>query len=141
MQIVDTDAAVDLAIGVVRQAQRDAKRGDGQAADFLAWMQQKNDELSASIDRLDARIDAMNGNGAPKAQAKAQAPAPATLSADEISERVRQLTDMGVGYHTAKLYADPAKLADHERMQRRRELAGRLGVSEKFLPKGIEDEN
>ena len=64
---------------------------------------------------------------------------PPALSADEVADAARRLTDVGISASMAAIMANPVKRAEFERMERRRDLAARLGVNEKYLPEGIED--
>lgn len=105
--------------------------------EFDAWLKEKHAELDA----MAARVEALASGQAtkPKPEPKPE-PEPEQLTAEEIADRARHLTDLGISYPAAKLYADPVKLAEQERQQRRRDLATRLGVLPKYLPEGIEDE-
>ena len=72
----------------------------------------------------------------PSAEQPAQPPA---LSAEQIADEARRLTDVGISASMAAIMANPAKRAEFERMERRREIAGRLGVDVRYLPEGLED--
>lgn len=63
------------------------------------------------------------------------------LSVEQIADEARRLTDMGISASAAAIYADPTKRAEFERMERRRDIAARLGVDVRFLPEGFEDGN
>jgi hypothetical protein len=101
-------------------------------------------ELIERTDQLTARAAAMEAKakGTPAQQATPATPkaAPLPLSADEIQERARRLTDLGISPQWALVQADPQRLAEHERMERRRDLAARWGVDHRYLPEGIENE-
>lgn len=113
MEIVDDGGIYRLLAGIVTQARADARRGDMQAHAFIEYMRGNMDDLLGSME---------------------QDSTPAALSADEIQERARRLTDLGISPQWAAIQADPAKLAEHERLQRRRDLAARLGVDHRYLP-------
>lgn len=61
--------------------------------------------------------------------------APAASPFENMS--AQQLDALGVSPAWAGM--DAEQLASMERQQRRRDIAGRLGVSAEFLPEGIED--
>lgn len=103
--------------------------------EFDAWLKEKHAELDA----MAARVEALASGQATKPKPEPK-PEPEQLTAEEIAERARRLTDLGIGYETAKLYADPVKLAEHERQQRRRDLATRLGVLPQYLPEDFDAE-
>ena len=75
----------------------------------------------------------------PAAAPAAQPAQPPALSADDIAERVRHLTNLGISPAAASIYANPERLAAQQRMERRRDIATRLGVKPEFLPEGFED--
>lgn len=150
MEIVDDDGAFRLMAGVVQQARNDAKRGSLEAAQFIEYMRngdepkgcklQDWESLIERTERLTAQVDAMEAkaNGTPAQQAETtpatSKAAPLPLSADEIQERARRLTDLGISPQWAAVQADPQRLAEHERNERRRDLAARLGVDHRYLP-------
>lgn len=149
MEIVDDGGAVRLAVGIIDQAHKDARAGSLEARQFIEYMQKGDstpkggtlqdwDALIERTERLTARAAAMEAkaNGTP-ATSKA---APLPLSADEIQERARRLTDLGISPQWAAVQADPQRLAEHERNERRRTLAARLGVDPRYLPEGIEND-
>lgn len=103
--------------------------------DFEAWLKVKQAELDA----MDARVEALT-SGQPTKPKPEPKPEPEQLSAEEIAERTRQLTNLGISYHVAKVYADPVKLAEMQRQERRRDLAARLGVMPQYLPENFEDD-
>lgn len=113
MEIVDDGGIYRLLAGIVTQARADARRGDMQAHAFIEYMRGNMDDLLGSME---------------------QDSTPAALSADEIRERARRLTDLGISPQWAAVQADPVRLAEHERLQRRRDLAARLGVDHRYLP-------
>lgn len=114
MEIVDDGGIYRLLAGIVTQARKDARRGDLQAYSFIEYMKRGNmDDLFGSME---------------------QDSTPAALSADEIQERARRLTDLGISEAWALVASDPVRLAEHERLQRRRDLAARLGVDHRYLP-------
>lgn len=111
---LDDGGIYRLLAGIVTQARKDARRGDLQAYSFIEYMKRGNmDDLFGSMEK--------------------ETP-PAALSADEIQERARRLTDLGISPQWAAVQADPVRLAEHERLQRRRDLAARLGVDHRYLP-------
>lgn len=156
MEIVDDDGAFRLMAGVVQQARNDAKRGSLEAAQFIEYMRngdepkgcklQDWESLIERTEQLSARAAAMEAkaNGTPAQQAETtpatSKAAPLPLSADEIQERARRLTDLGISPQWAAVQADPQRLAEHERNERRRTLAARLGVDPRYLPEGIEND-
>lgn len=137
MHDLDDDGLVNLVKGVVVTAERDAKHGDTDASDFLTWLRGEQEKLDAAYQRIDATLARMNGT-APKPAAPK--PAPEQLSQDEINDRARRLTDLGISPQWAAIQADPVKMAEADKQQRRRDLATRLGVLPQFLPEGAEDE-
>lgn len=72
-------------------------------------------------------------------EAAEKAPAAPAASAVSPFENMsaQQLDALGVSPAWAGM--DAEQLASMERQQRRRDIAGRLGVSAEFLPEGIED--
>lgn len=139
--IVDDTGVYDLLGGVVRRAEMDAKRGKPEiaadAGSFLEWIRGQQQQLDEAYARIDERLARINGEtpATPK-----PVPAPEQLSREEIADRVRRLTDLGISPQWAAVQADPAKMAAAERQQRRRDLATRLGVLPQYLPEGAEDE-
>ena len=154
---LDIDGAVRLAVGIIDQAHKDARAGSLEARQFITYMQngdstpkgntlQDWEGLIERTEQLSARAAAMEAkaNGTPAQQAETtpatSKAAPLPLSADEIQERARRLTDLGISPQWAAVQADPQRLAEHERNERRRTLAARLGVDPRYLPEGIEND-
>lgn len=152
---LDIDGAVRLAEAIMQQARKDARAGSLEARQFIEYMQKGDstpkgcklqdwESLIERTERLTAQVDAMearaNGTPAQQATPATSKAAPLPLSADEIQERARRLTDLGISPQWAAVQADPQRLAEHERNERRRTLAARLGVDPRYLPEGIEND-
>ena len=108
--------------------------------EFEAWLKQQHAELEAMTARVEALATGQPTKPKPEPKPEPE-PEPEQLTAEEIAERARRLTDLGISYQAAKIYADPVKLAAMERQQRRRDLATRLGVVPQYLPEGAEVES
>lgn len=145
---IDEDGMYQLLNATVKRAKLDVTNGNGKhaadAAEFLTdlagdaadkmpdWYHAMKKQLDG-MDELARRADALlNGKPAPKAAPKA-APAPAALTREEIQENARRLTDLGISPQWAAVQADPVKLAEHERLQARKDRADRLGVDWRYL--------
>ena len=103
--------------------------------EFEAWLKQQQAELDA----MTARVEAL-ASGQPTKPKPEPKPEPEQLTAEEIADRARRLTDLGISPQWAAIQADPVRMAEADRLQRRRDLATRLGVLPQFLPLGAEDE-
>ena len=146
MTELDDTGVYELLGGVVRRAQQDAKRGKPEvaadAAEFLTDLagdaaDQMPDWYHDMKRRVDA-LDALLQNGtAPAPKAK---PEPAPLTADEIAENARRLTDLGISPEWAAIQADPVKMAEQQRRQAHRDRAARLGVDPRYLPEDFGNE-
>lgn len=125
---LDIDGAVRLAEAIMEQARKDARAGSSEARQFIEYMRngdstpkgntlQDWNELIERTDQLTARAAAMEAKakGTPAQQAMPATPkaAPLPLSADEIQERARRLTDLGISPQWALVQADPQRLAEH----------------------------
>lgn len=82
-------------------------------------------------------IDGMAAMAAREAAEKAPAAPAAPAASPFESISAQQLDALGVSPLWAGM--DAEQLASMERQQRRREIAGRLGVAAEYLPEGIED--
>lgn len=112
---IDDQGTFNLLMGVVRQAQRDAKRGDAEAQAMLAYL------------RGDSTPDAP-ASVAPDA---AQWLAELDPRGDELGQRL--------GFNPAMLRAQRAAQPSG-RDKRRRDFADRVGVDYRYLPDDFDTE-
>ena len=128
MNEIDDNGLVELVRGTVVQAERDAKRGDADAGDFLEWLRGQQAELDAAYARIDERIARMNGETpAPRPQAK---PEPAPSPFEHMT--AEQLDALGLSTQWAGMTAH--QLAELDRKQAHRDRASALGVDWRYLP-------
>ena len=120
MQYLDDDGLVELVKGVVVTAERDAKHGDADAGDFLAWLRGEQAKLDEAHARISARLDAMNGNGTAPAKSK---PEPAYVPTDD------DLVQLGLD--PRKHRRTPAEIAHAERLDQARATFAALGLNPK----------
>lgn len=119
---IDDDGVADIIAATVRRAERDARKGDTDAGDFLAWIRGKQAELDEAAARIDARLDALNGNGKTPAKAKPE-PEPAYVPTDD------DLVQLGLD--PRKHRRTPAELAHAERLDQARATLAALGLNPK----------
>lgn len=117
---IDDDGVADIIAATVRRAERDARKGDTDAGDFLAWIRGKQAELDEAAARIEARLDALNGNGNGKTPAKAK-PEPAYVPTDD------DLVQLGL--NPAMHRKTPAELAHAERLDQARATLAALGLN------------
>ena len=128
MQDLDDDGLVNLVKGVVVTAERDAKHGDTDAGDFLAWLRGQQAELDAAYKRIDERLARMNGTTSAASAPQPAQPAPSPFEGLDAA----RLDALGVSVQWANMSA--ADLAALERKQAHIDRAGRLGVDPRYLP-------
>ena len=120
MHDLDDDGLVNLVAGTVKLAERDAKHGDTDAGDFLAWLRGQQQQLDEAHARIEARLDAMNGNGKTPAKSK---PEPAYVpTADDLVQ---------LGLNPSMHRKTAAELAHAERLDQARATLAALGLNPK----------